>query len=173
MTRNTLHTLLDRLQKVKKISRNDNRFKALCPAHDDTDPSLFIRETDEGKILLNCKGGCDVYSILHAINFEISDLFPDGPTHHRKKPMLVHSQRTSLIPTQESYYRTVLAIADIGMKINMSQEDSRVVREARAYFGLDNKVTGLDYFESKRNRGEKLTAEEMRKELEIWKRTRR
>ncbi|TFH47119.1 MAG: hypothetical protein E4H01_08830, partial [Lysobacterales bacterium] len=32
---------------------------ARCPAHDDIKPSLSIRETEDGKILVYCHAGCD------------------------------------------------------------------------------------------------------------------
>ena len=42
---------------------------ARCPAHHDREPSLSIREADDGKILVHCHAGCDqarVISILRS-----------------------------------------------------------------------------------------------------------
>jgi DNA primase len=33
-------------------------FKACCPSHEDRNPSLSIREADDGTVLLKCFGGC-------------------------------------------------------------------------------------------------------------------
>jgi DNA primase len=33
-------------------------FKACCPSHEDRNPSLSIKETDDGTVLLKCFGGC-------------------------------------------------------------------------------------------------------------------
>jgi putative DNA primase/helicase len=32
---------------------------ARCPAHNDPDPSLSIRDGDNGKLLVRCHAGCD------------------------------------------------------------------------------------------------------------------
>jgi hypothetical protein len=59
--------------------------EARCPAHDDKKPSLSIGRGHDGKILLHCQAGCELQSILKALNLEESDLFPErngkAPTH--------------------------------------------------------------------------------------------
>ena len=40
---------------------------ARCPAHDDRDPSLSIRDTDGGKVLVRCHAGCEQAAILDAL----------------------------------------------------------------------------------------------------------
>ncbi len=37
---------------------------ARCPAHDDQRPSLSIRDTDDGKVLVYCHAGCDQMSVI-------------------------------------------------------------------------------------------------------------
>jgi len=39
---------------------------ARCPAHDDRDPSLSIRDGRDGRLLLHCHAGCDFTDILAA-----------------------------------------------------------------------------------------------------------
>ena len=34
-----------------------------CPAHDDNNPSLSIKETSDGKLLLHCFAGCSFEDI--------------------------------------------------------------------------------------------------------------
>ena len=65
--------LLGRLERVK--GRNGS-WTARCPAHDDKGPSLAIRETDDGRILLHCFAGCPVDSVVGAIGMDMTDLFP-------------------------------------------------------------------------------------------------
>jgi hypothetical protein len=69
-----IENLLTRLEKVKRTG--DGRWIACCPAHNDKSPSLAVRETTEGTILLKCFAGCDVHSVLAAIGMKMSDLFP-------------------------------------------------------------------------------------------------
>src|SRR5690349_10346417 len=43
--------------------RGPGRWMARCPAHDDSSPSLSIRELDDGTILLHDFAGCDALAI--------------------------------------------------------------------------------------------------------------
>jgi hypothetical protein len=78
----TLETLLSRLDKVKQTGRG--RYLALCPAHADKNPSLSLRETDDGRILIKCWCGCETQNVLSAIGLTFNDLFPEPITHHAK-----------------------------------------------------------------------------------------
>lgn len=40
---------------------------ARCPAHDDREPSLSIRDADDGKVLLHCHAGCDQAAVIEAL----------------------------------------------------------------------------------------------------------
>jgi hypothetical protein len=70
--------LLSRLEGVKQIG--PSQWKACCPAHDDKHPSFYIKE-DDGKVLLSCKAGCFVGSILAAVGMDMQDLFPERPVY--------------------------------------------------------------------------------------------
>lgn len=65
--------LLSRLDGVKK---KGNDFVALCPVHGDEKPSLSLKETSDGKVLLKCFVGCSVKSIVDELHLQMSDLFP-------------------------------------------------------------------------------------------------
>lgn len=70
-----VHRLLARLDKVK--ANGNGRWLACCPAHDDRSPSLAIRETDDGTILVKCFAGCAIADILVAVGMEMHELFPN------------------------------------------------------------------------------------------------
>ena len=38
--------------------RAGNGWMARCPAHDDSTPSLSVKETADGKLLVHCHAGC-------------------------------------------------------------------------------------------------------------------
>jgi hypothetical protein len=40
---------------------------ACCPAHDDREPSLSIRDADDGKVLVRCHAGCDQGRVIAAL----------------------------------------------------------------------------------------------------------
>ena len=66
--------LLDRLEKVRKTGLG--RWIACCPAHDDHNPSLALRELDDGRVLLHCFAGCSAHEIVTGVGLELRDLFP-------------------------------------------------------------------------------------------------
>lgn len=69
-----IEKLLPRLAQAKQIA--PGKWIALCPAHDDRRPSLSIRETDDGTVLLKCWSGCGGADIVEAVGLRLHDLFP-------------------------------------------------------------------------------------------------
>lgn len=65
--------VLSRLEKVRE--RQARQWSARCPAHADKGPSLSVRETPEGSVLLHCFAGCGVHEITAAMGLDMSDLF--------------------------------------------------------------------------------------------------
>ncbi len=77
----TAAILLDRLERVRQTGAD--RWIARCPSHEDRTPSLSIRETDDGTILLKCFAGCGAAGIVAAVGMELRDLFPPRGDYHR------------------------------------------------------------------------------------------
>lgn len=73
------------LQRLKKVTGRNGHWTACCPSHEDRSPSLAITETDDGRILLKCFGGCSVQEIVGAIGMDMTDLFPDSNDHYKPK----------------------------------------------------------------------------------------
>lgn len=74
---------------LKKIKRQGEGYLACCPAHDDKTPSLSIKESIDGKILIHCFAGCDTTSILSAMGLAEQDLFLKPPSSPSKGKNLV------------------------------------------------------------------------------------
>ena len=51
--------------------------RARCPAHDDSNPSLSLREAEDGKVLIICHAGCATPDIMDALGLTMQDLFDD------------------------------------------------------------------------------------------------
>lgn len=51
----------------------------LCPAHNDKDPSLSVREGDKGIVMTCTSRGCSTEAICEAIGVKMSELFFDPP----------------------------------------------------------------------------------------------
>lgn len=57
----------DEVVAILHAERSGNGWRASCPAHEDSNPSLSISEGDGGQLLLRCHAGCDFRDILAAI----------------------------------------------------------------------------------------------------------
>jgi hypothetical protein len=75
--------LLSQLPGVKNTGQN--KWLALCPAHDDRSPSLSIKQVDD-RVLIRCFAGCDYQDVLAAIGLDAGALFPDKITDPYEKP---------------------------------------------------------------------------------------
>ena len=80
-----IDSLLSRVKGLKKTS--SATWMCKCPSHQDRLPSLSIRLAEDGRVLVNCFGGCSVDDVLGAVGLEMTDLFDDGPLYHRAKPL--------------------------------------------------------------------------------------
>lgn len=69
-----IQEILDRLDGVKG---RDGQYKAICPAHRDSTPSLSVSVGADGKILMKCFAGCSTEDIVAAMGLEMKDLFAD------------------------------------------------------------------------------------------------
>jgi hypothetical protein len=70
----SVDALITRLGKLKKTGKD--KWIACCPAHEDRSPSLSVKETADGTVLVKCFAGCSVDDICGAIGIEVSELFP-------------------------------------------------------------------------------------------------
>lgn len=56
----------DSLARALEARRSGSSWMAKCPAHEDRNPSLSIREVD-GKVLLHCHAGCTQRAVIDAL----------------------------------------------------------------------------------------------------------
>ena len=77
--------LLSHLEAVRETGKG--QYLARCPAHDDRSPSLSIRDTDDGRVLIHCFAGCETEDILTAVGMVFSDIMPEriGTEHTYKR----------------------------------------------------------------------------------------
>ncbi len=53
------------------------------PHHDDKHPSMTVSETDDGRVLLHCFGGCSFEQMVSGLGLEPIDLIPEQLRHTR------------------------------------------------------------------------------------------
>lgn len=69
----------DILGRLRKVRGRNGSWVACCPAHEDRNPSMTVRETPDGRILMHCFAGCSIGDITGALGVDMSDLFPPRP----------------------------------------------------------------------------------------------
>lgn len=77
-----IDAVLHRLDAVRQTGAD--RWIARCPAHDDRTPSLSLRETSDGTVLMRCWAGCSAADVVTAVGLSLADLFPRRLDHHRE-----------------------------------------------------------------------------------------
>lgn len=66
-------------------SIGEGRYAARCPAHDDSSPSLSIKDGDTA-LLIHCYAGCEVADICAAVGIKIQELFDDNDFQPSRYP---------------------------------------------------------------------------------------
>ena len=119
-------------QMTKVRQRQPGQYSACCPAHDDKNPSLSVRETPEGAVLLHCFSGCHVSEVLNALGLEMSDLFPprqvSGNEPKRTPRLLTAGQAIELLTNETNLLAVVAGNLLHGVALN--QDD--VIRITQA-----------------------------------------
>lgn len=92
------------LRRLEKPRKSGKGWTALCPAHEDREPSLSVGEGADGRALLTCHRGCKFEKIASALGMAVVDLFPprvpemytprvssNGATAHKHEPTPIAS----------------------------------------------------------------------------------
>jgi hypothetical protein len=113
----TADALLSRLDRVKRTG--PGKWIASCPSHDDRNPSLAIRECDDGRILLHDFAGCAVADVVAALGMALSDLMPERAIDHR-----VRRERKAFFPSDvfDIALREVSIVALIACDIHSNKD---------------------------------------------------
>ena len=81
---------------------------ARCPAHDDGNPSLSLRNGNGGKVLVRCHAGCDQGRVIATLR--ACRLWADHPRHPFSSPMLPILVQDKPDPHDENRTRAALSI---------------------------------------------------------------
>ena len=86
---------------TKARQRQAGQWSACCPGHDDKRPSLSVRETPEGAVLVHCFSGCSADAVVAALGLSLADLFPprklSGNEPKRQPRLLTAGQALELL----------------------------------------------------------------------------
>jgi hypothetical protein len=140
-----LDNTLSRLEKVKQ--RQPNQYSARCPAHADKGPSLSIRETPEGGVLLHCFAGCATADVVAALGLQMTDLFPprDVPANAPKRiaNLLTATQALELLAAESLL--VAVALTNYLRGITLTPLDTERLRIAAGRINLLKDQTGKQH----------------------------
>ena len=119
----TTNTLINALDKVKQT--NHSTWIACCPAHDDRNPSLAIREIDNGRVLIHCFAGCSAIEVLTAVGLSFDDLYP--------------------IKYPDATYKPLRKVFDAYTALQVLQFESSLVLECSKTLSRDEQLTDQDF----------------------------
>jgi len=85
-----------------------SHWMAPCPTHEDRDPSLSIRDADDGKVLVHCHAGCDQSVVIGELR---SRGLWNSTSDHCQRPATRQSPTASKAPSaQDDRDRTAVAL---------------------------------------------------------------
>lgn len=123
---NPIDNILSRLDKVKP--NGPGKWIARCSAHGpDKNPSLSIKECEDGTVLLKCWAGCTAAEITAAVQLELRDLFP-GDKPRPSQPSRAARQFEATLIT--------VAIEQIRLGKQLSAEDEERLELAKRRLGV-------------------------------------
>jgi hypothetical protein len=87
------------LDKLEGARESNGSWKALCPAHEDREPSLSVTVGDDGRALVKCFAGCDTENIVNKLGLDMSDLFErsEASKGHKKKFSSYSPKTTAIV----------------------------------------------------------------------------
>jgi hypothetical protein len=139
-----IDSILSRLQKVRL--RQPGQWSSCCPAHEDKSPSLSVRETPDGAVLLYCFAGCEVYAIVTALGMDISELFPprklSGQEPKRIQRLLTTGQALELLDFESNL--VAIAAANVAKGITLTANDLNRIKQAAGRVSWLRRQSGVN-----------------------------
>ncbi|APW47067.1 hypothetical protein [Rhodoferax antarcticus] len=125
-----IDNVLSRLEKVRQ--RQPGQWSARCPAHADKGPSLSVRESPDGGVLIHCFAGCTAGEIVDAMGMELSELFPprDRPPGAPKRTQRLLSAGQALDLLAAESQLVAIAAGNVGYGVKLTEADTTRVLKA-------------------------------------------
>jgi hypothetical protein len=121
------------------------RWMACCPAHDDKGPSLSIKETDDGRILVHCFAGCSANDVLGSMGLRMTDLFAEPLGNHYSP---VAGPLMSPVAAMRSLLKNAYCVGIIAANMNdfgeISDEDRALLIKCISRMGTIFTSTGAE-----------------------------
>lgn len=124
-----IEDILSRLEKVRRTGPVN--WIACCPAHGDRNPSMTLRDAEDGKILVNCKAGCSFEEIVNALGIGWEPWFPPKQKNDFYPPIRRPFPAADVLEALADEAMVVsVAAANVAHGVELSPEDMERVWEA-------------------------------------------
>lgn len=133
-----LEKVLERLTGAKESS---NGRTACCPGHDDRQPSLSVREQDDGRVLLHCFSGCGIEAICDGMGLSLADLFDGSSDTMSTQPSKTREKRGFRRHERESCEKP--EFAELDEAIRAAEERLGPVSHRYDYHDQTNALVGV------------------------------
>ena len=141
---NPIENTLNRLEKVKQ--RQPGQWSACCPAHADKGPSLSVRETPDGAVLLHCFSGCAIKDVVAAMGLELHELFPPREVSpgapKRTARLLTAGQALELLATEAMLVFTAATTLLNGRTLTVADKNRLLESVSRINFLRNESIGG-------------------------------
>src|SRR5687768_13298034 len=114
-----LDNFISRLEGVRRTG--NGRYVARCPAHADRSPSLSLKATDNGDVLLHCFASCEFGDIIAALGLTAADCFADSgsstPRYRARHKLHAVESEFAILRSRYGFSpETAKALVSVGMK---------------------------------------------------------
>lgn len=131
---------------TKARQRQPGQWSACCPGHDDKRPSLSVRETPEGAVLVHCFSGCSADAVVAALGLSLADLFPprrlSGNEPKRQPRLLTAGQALELLDRESNLVAVAAASVTRGAVLNQQDLDRITQAAGRITWLRDESLGG-------------------------------
>ncbi len=134
------------------LRESRGEYSARCPAHPDRNPSLTIREGDDGRALLCCHSGCSVEDVVAALDLTMADLAPPSsngvapiskPRPVPQRPTRTFASVEDIVKVATKRGETLVAAFvyrdadgdDVGAVLRFSTNDGKRITQTRCVDG--------------------------------------
>ena len=113
--------IVQRLDHCREVKSGE--WIARCPSHQDSSPSLTIKELSDGRVLIHCFAGCGALDVITAVGLDWGTLFPPETEHYKGHRRNRHTETVDSLVIE-------IAEHDRAMGKRLSKDDVERYREA-------------------------------------------
>lgn len=130
------------LSRLEHIQKNGKGWRSACPACGGRSRKLSVSESDDGRVLLYCFGGCDAATVVGAAGLTLGDLFPerltaDSPEERKRRQRLAREAQWGAALETLALEATIVLMAAKQFQKGLQLSDEDALRFYQATKRID------------------------------------